>query len=111
MSALEPLIERRNSLVDSVAVEVALGADKTEFSKFTKIFGEIKLPDSVENGVKKEALLAAGESGVTGSEDATRPLVLPPGGGTPGVAPHVPSGGAPPARVHSFCPATTAPGG
>ena len=93
---------------------MALGADKTEFSKFTKFFGETKLPDSVvvvENGVKKEALLAAGKSGVTGSEDATRPLVLPPGGGTPGVAPHVPSGGAPPARVHSFCPATTAPGG
>ena len=63
-----------------------------------------------EDGEGERRLLTAGKSGVTGSEGRSRPLVLPPGGGTPGVASPVPSGGAPPARVLSFCPATTASG-
>ena len=61
-----------------------------------------------ENGTRPSVEL------LDGSEDATRPLVLPPRGGCPKVASPVPSGrpcgSSPPARVHSFRPATPAPG-
>jgi hypothetical protein len=112
-----------------------LGPDKAELSKFTNFFGETKLPDSVESGVEETKWEARfrDETGVAwraetdGEEtqaldwreeiqaldsNGARPsIALPLGGGCPGVAPQVPSGLSPPARVRSCCPATTAPGG
>ena len=63
------------------------------------------------DGEETQALNWREETQALDSNGARPSIALPLGGGCPGVAPQVPSGLSPPARVRSCCPATTAPGG
>jgi hypothetical protein len=68
-------------------------------------------PKLTANGEETQALDWREEIQALDSNGARPSIALPLGGGCPGVAPQVPSGLSPPARVRSCCPATTALGG